>query len=350
MKTSLSKARRTTRAKLAPAFVVTVGLALHIAGCGGNVDDGSGPGLSGVAGASGTGGSTGKGGSGGVNDPACPASQPYGGDCVGSMVCTYPNGSCGPSTSSCVGGKWNGGGVSCNPPPPACPDGDIVEGATCPGGGFGRTTCPRTVGDCKVLFVCDGTWKKETDSCATCPASMPDQGVSCPRDGLACKYPAATSYNCVDARCIEGAWQISSCPQPPPPCPSAPPQAGGGCTNGPGGPTQCSYDVGACVQQWQCGPAGWGKIGESCDEPAPPTCMARLDEPTCAEDLGCRWLWPGCADGMQTKLGQAGCFDAKDCEKDSDCPGDGATCKTVVTDPCHDKPCAACGQESRICQ
>lgn len=347
--------------KLAPAFVMTVALLVVPQGCGGNVDDGSGPGSS-AAGTGGTGGttnnggasgSTPQGGSGGSTNAACPKTQPTSGACTGDQVCSYTSGSgCPAQTSRCVDGKWVASFTSCNPPPPPCPDGPIVEGESCPGGGFGQTTCPRTVDGCNVTFVCQGTWKKTADSCATCPKSAPTFNSACPQAGLSCDYATETScpYNFT---CTGGRWTSDTppCNPPPPPddCPDSPPAAGSACELGGKMSIECGYPVTpTCTERFSCSSGKWQRASAACDLPAMPACGATLDQKTCAAEAGCRWLQPGCASPPQTTLGQAGCFASTNCTSDGDCLA-GRTCKTVVIDPCAGGNCDACGQEVKVC-
>ena len=77
--------------KLAPAFVVTVAL-LVPQGCGGNVDDGSGPGASGTGGSGGTGGSTAKGGTGGSSGASGTAGKGGGGGTENTIDCRCASG------------------------------------------------------------------------------------------------------------------------------------------------------------------------------------------------------------------------------------------------------------------
>lgn len=292
--------------KLAPAFVMTVALLIAPQGCGGNVDDGSGSRSSdgtagrGGGGTTGGGGSTTQAGNGGSSSAGCPQTQPFGGACVGDAICSYPNGSCGPSTSTCVDGRWSSTAVSCNPPPPACPEGAIVEGEACPGGGFGQTVCPRTIGGCDVTYTCQGTWKKTADSCAICPGDEPISGTSCPKQGLVCEYPHQAGSLCEDAAtCANGTWSVRVLP---------------------------------------------------CDQPFPTPCDAWATAASCAKDAACRWLEPGCNNDAQWQLPEAGCYPAKDCQSTADCEQPGQKCATVVVDPCAGKGCASCYDKVDVCR
>lgn len=353
--------------KLAPAIVMTVALLVVPQGCGGQVDDGTGPGSSDAGaggstskgGSGGTGGSTSKGGSagsttagsGGSTSPSCPATQPTSGACTGDQTCTYPTGSgCPPQTSRCEKGKWVASFSSCNPPPPPCPAGEIVEGETCPGGGFGVTTCPRVVDGCNVTFQCQGTWKKTADSCGSCPIAPPVFDTQCPSQGVSCDYEIAGCP--LNLTCQNGRWLSTSppCDSPEPVvCPAAAPKAGTAC-----GETKeevkCAYTVsGSCVESFVCFLNIWSRTSKPCDEPAKPACEAALDSQSCTKAPGCRWLVPGCASPPQVALAKAGCFASTECAADAEC-GAGRACKSVVTDPCVGKSCDACGQEQKVCQ
>lgn len=360
--------------KLAPAFVMTVALLVVPQGCGGNVDDGSGPGTSdagtggtgGTNGKGGTGGSAGstskggsagstsKGGSAGATSEACPKVQPTSGACTGDQVCSYPTGSgCPAQSSRCENGKWVASFTSCNPPPPPCPAGEIVEGESCPGGGFGQTTCPREVDGCNITFVCQGTWKKTVDSCATCPKDPPTLDAQCPRTGLSCDYETDTS--CPDNFTCKGSQWVSNtppCNPPPPPdeCPDSPPKPGSACVSGSGKNLECGYPISfTCTESFACAADTWQRTSTTCDLPAKPACDVAIDQTSCTKDPGCRWLVPGCASPPQVALAKAGCFASTECASDAECVA-GRTCKSVVTDPCAGSSCDACGQEMKVCQ
>jgi len=75
-----------------------------------------------------------------------------------------------------------------------------------------------------------------------------------------------------------------------------------------------------------------------------------ITHPTlCAADSSCRWLVPGCGDGVEI---EAGCYPNFDCMPGG-C-GMGESCTTVSYDPCHVfcegcDTCDACGAETDLC-
>jgi hypothetical protein len=264
------------------------------------------------------------------------------------MSCRYPGGSCGEIVAACEDNVWTSFAASCNPPAPACPAGEIVEGATCPASGFGQTVCPRTVDGCDVTFVCQGTWKKTENSCATCPPAQPSDGTSCDLPpALRCSYKPAAECQ-IQLACEDARWKVwspTSCSGPVG-CPTAPPQDGAACpANGLEG-TTCSYAVDACQRGFVCEALRWRLDTESCDEPAQPACAARLDAISCGEAAACRWLVPGCG---EPALPKAGCFPKVACASDADCVGV-ATCQSSVVDPCAGKICEACGATVLVCR
>jgi hypothetical protein len=86
------------------------------------------------------------------------------------------------------------------------------------------------------------------------------------------------------------------------------------------------------------------------DPPTTPDCAVYTGPGDCQLDTACRWLVPGCASKPQV-LAAAGCYPAADCvqgEVDS-CPA-GQACTEVLTDPCWNSMCDACGARVYVCR
>ena len=83
-----------------------------------------------------------------------------------------------------------------------------------------------------------------------------------------------------------------------------------------------------------------------CEAP-PSQCFEYAQSGACDADVNCRWLVPGCDEGMAPSVEVAGCYPAADCES-VDCASWGK-CETVTHNPCWNAPCDACGAETEVC-
>jgi hypothetical protein len=191
-----------------------------------------------------------------------------------------------------------------------------------------------------------------------CPEVEPTIGDPCATTET-CTYDTYCGGSPVDYQCVDGAWAmepVGTCNPPPPvSCPPSVPAAGTACFDVP--PEGCAYDVASA-----CGPltvlatcvasefgATWTVEGDTCS-PTTPDCAAYAGPGECLLDTACRWLVPGCASEPQVPA-TAGCYPAENCvqgEVDS-CPA-GQACAEVVTDPCWNSMCDACGASVYVCQ
>jgi hypothetical protein len=254
--------RRTSKALRSPFVVTVAALGAALAACGGNASSGTSgnAGSAGSAGSSGSGGSTATGGSSGSSgsggssgssgssgsggtgggDSPCPTSPPGTGTaCAGDVDCWYDPCEHDPSYYTCEGGVWvPSGGSSCNPPPPfECPPELPVQGEWCWGEDAEQQVCSYDSGPC-------------------CPPN--------------------------EARCINGAWEISEIdcnPPPPDPCPEQQPAAGTAC-----GGAECSNPYRSC---------GYGDCGGS----GQPEVLAVCDGSTWSLQPQCVGIDAGAADG-----------------------------------------------------
>jgi hypothetical protein len=80
--------------------------------------------------------------------------------------------------------------------------------------------------------------------------------------------------------------------------------------------------------------------------PPEPDCAAYANSGLCAADTTCRWLVPGCGEGLEIAFA-AGCYPVADCVVDG-C-GTDQTCAPIVYNPCFNSECAACGAEADVC-
>ncbi|MDI3287844.1 hypothetical protein [Polyangium sp. 15x6] len=186
----------------------------------------------------------------------------------------------------------------------------------------------------------------------SCPPEQPMQGEACNSD-LTCNYEfdVGCGPQPATATCENDAWVIDagiSCNPPvPQPCPPEMPSQGEACS----GTMICNYEFddgcGPKTVLASCQDDVWViNAGVSCNPPVPvpDTCQAIATEAECDAAENCRWLVPGC--GMPA-LPQAGCFAELDCV-DVPC-ADGKTCQEAVVNPCHNKPCDACGMTVSVC-
>ncbi|KYF83287.1 hypothetical protein BE20_36045 [Sorangium cellulosum] len=167
-----------------------------------------------------------------VHDGSCPEERPEeGSSCDADDVsCTY-SGVCGDDSFrfTCVDGAWQLGiDPTCNPPPPTCPDERPEAGSSCTAGGLA----------CSYLDDCDnpidytcvgGAWQMGPEmSCnpppPACPEATPEDGAPCAGGLGTCGYmmPTGCGPMPIDAACVlEGdtwRWQVHEvfCNPPPP--------------------------------------------------------------------------------------------------------------------------------------
>lgn len=154
---------------------------------------------------------------GGPRSEACPATRPADGSaCTTAQRCTY--GDCGGSPTSeatCENGRWTSYEVSCNPPPPVCPEARPVDGAGCDVAETQTCSYDDCYGTPSTQARClDGVWQVQRMSCnppppQPCPASVPAFGTSCTNDpSQRCAYGscAAGDTSTVTAVCSNGKW------------------------------------------------------------------------------------------------------------------------------------------------
>ena len=230
---------------------------------------------------------------------------------------------------------------------------DGADGADDDGGDCGPPPPPEMENECPPAWQCiDGTWVDTAGACPEpeCPDLEVSAGAACSHEGQSCSYfhedePCGEEQGYHDYQCMEHTWTLvgTRC-SPPPECPFELPEAGTDCSEFP--QAACPFEV-----QGECGPTVafatcdsneddllWTVIvGDSCD------CTAQGDPASC-EDVGCRWLVPGCGDAP---LWQEGCYPADDCTADS-C-GDGYVCSEVSVNPCWNQACDACSAPAAIC-
>jgi hypothetical protein len=258
----------------------------------------------------------------------CPETLPaHRGGCDAPGQCTYVD-ECGfPLVASCDGeGFWSiEAQISCNPPPPDPPPDPPP---------------------------------------ATCPTTQPTPGTACYDSTLYCTYGEG-EFGCPgpEAVCLpDGTWEVyeTSCNPPPPECPLDLPAAGEVCEAQVGTwgeyPWGCQFAVttgcGDTTASAGCEPDSQGIMVWAIDlvDPctsAPENCGSYGDASLCDADPGCRYLVPGCAEGMGAPPAVAGCYPADDCSV-SGC-GSWGTCESVVNDPCAGLPCDACGELVNVC-
>jgi len=205
---------------------------------------------------------------------------------------------------------------------------------------------------------------------SVCPETSPKDGDDCRWfvDGLECYY----GPDCDEQRatCDQSrGWKVEenfgSCNPPVPmPCPKSLPKTGDDCS--PGGfetiPEGCSYTVNTSCGEKKvtpsCTPVEAGAspthvwVVEAPDCSGEPAACEDYEHPDlCVADSACRYLRPGCADGLQQPVPE-GCYPANDCEESS-CDTN-ESCTTVVNDPCPglipgEPVCGACGSEVSVC-
>jgi hypothetical protein len=189
--------------------------------------------------------------------------------------------------------------VSVDPEAEGCPGAAPKEGATC---SVAATGCAYDAGPCAVEMSCKAAgeaWTSETKSCS--PAAK-----DC--------WAAGEGDSCADVN--------DSCGEADGPC-------------GSGFATTCGAD-----HRWHV-----ESITGDCPPPVPADkCQANETKPVCEAAEGCRWLTPGCDQGVTTVTG---CFTAVDCTSGG-C-GPEAECMTVSYNPCFEKACDACAASAAIC-
>jgi hypothetical protein len=142
-------------------------------------------------------------------------------------------------------------------------------------------------------------------------------------------------------------------------CPTDLPINGANCDTG----GTCSYQGGACGSDESivasCVASGdldetyffWDVPVQQCN--GDPSTCDDYDHPTlCAADTSCRWLVPGCGEGITPDF-DTGCYSAFDCGA-ADCAA-GQICTEITYDPCHVfctegcASCGACGSSASLC-
>lgn len=118
--------------------------------------------------------------------------------------------------AECMGGAWSVAFPRC-PPPPAemCPaTRDAASGATCTAEGaycsYSGLQCECTNCVRYPIARCDGprTWHCDTPNTEPgCPTALPNLGVACNGDGVACSYGCEAERRRV---CRGGSWQLDA--------------------------------------------------------------------------------------------------------------------------------------------
>jgi hypothetical protein len=222
-------------------------------------------------------------------------------------------------------------------------------------------------GASNVTATCvDGAWEVQYGSTCNppppqeCPVTAP-YGQGCWEAGVVCTYSDECG-NPFEATCDGATWQVgepgTSCNPPPPECPLELPTAGLACPD-PAPAIGCPYEVpsvcgtlfvvASCVAD-AFGGTAWTVEGDTCMPPTP-DCASYATSAACLLDASCRWLEPGCGDGMQLEA-TAGCYPKDDCMGGGglDSCGDGLTCTEVIANPCWNSMCDACGATAYVCQ
>lgn len=241
---------------------------------------------------------------------SCPEAEPsYGSSCgEAGQSCTYGDDGCGnPIEYACEDGAWGyGDSVStCNPPPPPL-----------------------------------------------CPDTIPSYGAACDVVGSLCEYADSCGLTSSATCSSDLTWEVTHVSCNPPPCPPEAPVPGTACVQ-PWG--ECIYTVddgcGTTEAQAECVNGLWQFSVPICNPPPPDYCYSLTTEAECGAAASlCRWLVPGCATPGTSPppLAQAGCHPSFDCGTSAECLA-GATCAEVITDPCYNLDCDACGASSKLC-
>ncbi|WP_437720021.1 hypothetical protein [Sorangium sp. So ce861] len=167
--------------------------------------------------------------------PACPDERPEAGSscAAGGLSCSYLDDCDNPIDYTCTGGAWQmGPEMSCNPPPPPeCPETFPETGSAC--WQIGASCAYGNPPDCPdpTIVTCgeDGTWSVTVAvSCnpppPACPEATPEDGAPCAGGIGTCGYtmPTGCGPMPIDAECVlEGdtwRWQVHEifCNPPPP--------------------------------------------------------------------------------------------------------------------------------------
>lgn len=242
-----------------------------------------------------------------------------------------------------------------------CPGDKPVTGAACDAPG---ESCQIQDGPCEMTFTCgsgaEQTWKASASTCnpAAVDCWSASEGDVCANPGESCgeggecggfenicgdDHRWHTAYLdggdcCYDECCYDGCWCEWT-----EPCPATPPFEGEPCD------PECQYDT-CTYGEGMCGATSatcgadyaWHLLISDCPPPDP--CPAQGTELECL-NAGCRWLVPGCG---EPPLPKEGCYAPFDCAP-GDCAGPNSTCQQVVTNPCWNQACDACGALVSVC-
>ena len=187
---------------------------------------------------------------------------------------------------------------------------------------------------------------------SSCPELVPGPGARCPELGMRCDYPHDDP--CEEshiAECgIDGRWNIVAewvnCS--PPACPTSPPVHGAPCK--PPVESVCDYEVWFCPVEARCIDGAWNVSGPECNPPPPMACFG-LRGAECEAFPTCEWMVPGCG---SPKLPEASCHPIGappgiSCAEHPSLCANGLTCKEVSIDPCVIDPCDACHESVSLC-
>jgi hypothetical protein len=199
----------------------------------------------------------------------------------------------------------------------------------------------------------------DTAHCVTCPTGEPSEGEACFAVGTVCTYNEVSDCAKSDAiaTCTATGWTLTfdyeGCCDDPcacgsfcgEVCPPLLPAQGDACD--PSINTiSCPFDVttacGAVTATVTCNAGAW-------DVSTPPCvgtgqCTIYTASGDCLADASCRWLTPGCG----APAAPEGCYPAADCAEGSLCAS-GQTCTKVITNPCWNSNCTACGADAFVC-
>ncbi|XXX71943.1 hypothetical protein WMF30_30285 [Sorangium sp. So ce134] len=244
--------------------------------------------------------------------PGCPEQRPQAGSScpVDNLSCSYIDDCGNPIDYTCVGAAWQmGPEMSCNPPPPPeCPETFPETGSAC--WQIGANCAHNNPPDCPepTIVTCgeDGTWSVTVAvSCnpppPACPETTPEDGDPCAGGIGTCGYmmPTGCGPMPIDAACVlEGdtwRWQVHEIfcnPPPPDQCIAAatPAACAGlgpaclwfvpGCADGSGAP---ALPAAGCFPSVMCKTDDACPPGTLCQEVVINPCIASSpDEPTCA--------------------------------------------------------------------
>jgi hypothetical protein len=184
-----------------------------------------------------------------------------------------------------------------------------------------------------------------------CPTERPATGDACDSSQVPeeCVYENQDECgNSITVTCESSQWATdfggSSCNPPPVlECTPETPAQGDPCF----GEGSCTYsdDCGSPITA-SCPMGTWDVQYEViCNPPAP--CEAYDTKDGCGLGPSCRWLEPGCAEGAEVPLPQAGCYPEAPCVDDTECAG--LTCQEVYAMPDCGLDTCACEGPTMVC-